>query len=105
MVIVITLITTNVITLIALIITHYRKKSIEPYVIPITRIGVASRISNLRLEKGYSLEDFATLLEVDHKMQYDIELGLTMPNLKYIKKLVQKANIEISQLFPSSNID
>ena len=66
---------------------------------------VGSRIKQIRMNKGYTLEAFGKLFNVSKSNILKWEQGQSLPNKKRIIEICKLANITIDELFYGANIN
>lgn len=66
---------------------------------------VGSRIKQIRLNKGYTLESFGKLFGARKGNVQQWENGVSLPNKKRIIEICKLANITIDELFYGANIN
>jgi transcriptional regulator with XRE-family HTH domain len=61
--------------------------------------SLGNQIKRLRLQNEYSLLEFSLILEIDKSSLTRIESGRTNPTVKTLKRIADKLNVKVSELF------
>lgn len=66
-----------------------------------TKRNFGQRVRSLRLQRNYSLRQFALMTGIDKTFLVDIEYGRKSPTLDTIEKIARGLDVSFSQLFES----
>lgn len=61
------------------------------------------KIKKMRLEKGITQKDFASLVGISNSYLSDIEIGRTSPSLKTLLKIAEALDVEIDMFLEKSS--
>lgn len=70
---------------------------------PSRRIAFGSQLRALRLDRGWSQEEFAHRATIDRTYVSGVERGVRNPTLDIISRLADTLEIEVADLFPRTS--
>ncbi|GAB6159370.1 hypothetical protein JCM39194_25710 [Desulfotomaculum varum] len=62
-------------------------------------------LKNARIDKGYSVSQFAELLEISASFYYKIEKGIRNPTIELAKKIANLLGKTVDEIFFNSQLD